>query len=66
MLGLILMLVMVRLMLVMTSMMMLVMNLQVMENALSRSVVNFARGGSRVESATRKFCVSRCLWVSEG
>ena len=41
-------------------MMLLVMmsNLQVMTNALSRSLVNFALGGRTVESATRKFLVS--------
>jgi len=33
-------------------------DLQVMTNALSRSLVNFALGGRTVESATRKFLVS--------
>ena len=33
-------------------------NLQVMTNALSRSLVNFALGGRTVESASRKFLVS--------
>ena len=40
---------------------MMVVNLQVMTNALSRSLVNFALGGRTVESATRKFLVSCCL-----
>ena len=43
---------------------MLMINLQVMTNALSRSLVNFARGGRTVESAARKFPVSRCFHLS--
>ena len=56
--------VMMLMMLKMLMVKMMMINLQVMTNALSRSLVNFARGGRTVESAARKFPVSRCFHLS--